>query len=65
MKSRKMLLCVTATSVAAAVGCTPPDLPVGNVGLGRPDNVEMEASSPDDMDAAAPDAVSHAPDKQK
>ena len=51
---RRMLLCVTVTSMAAAVGCTPAQ-PVGIVG--RPDYMERDASSEEDADvveAAAP-----------
>jgi len=50
-RQRKMLLCVTATSMAAAVGCTPAQ-PVGIVG--RPDYTELEAGSPDAVEASAP-----------
>lgn len=49
-RQRKMLLCVTATSMAAAVGCTPAQ-PVGIVG--RPDYTELEAGSPDAVEASA------------
>lgn len=50
---RKMLLCVTVTSMAAAVGCTPAQ-PVGIVG--RPDYNEREAAAEDAdaVEASAP-----------
>lgn len=48
---RKMLLCVTATSMAAVVGCAP-GRPVGIVA--RPDSMEQEAGSEDAVDASAP-----------
>ncbi len=57
MKRRKtMLLCVTATSMAAVVGCTPAEGPVGKVG--RPDYAEPDASS---EDAAATQTVQASP----
>lgn len=59
MKRRKMLLCVTATSMATAVACTPAAQPVGFVG--RPDDSptrEVEAGALDDAgDAPVPDGV--------
>lgn len=48
-----MLLCVTATSMAAAAACTPAPQPVGIVG--RPDYREPEAGAAEDaIDASAP-----------
>ncbi|CAN5627047.1 hypothetical protein BH09MYX1_BH09MYX1_37420 [soil metagenome] len=46
-----MLLCVTATSMAAVVACTPSPQPVGTVG--RPDHYpdpEIEAGAPEAAD---------------
>lgn len=52
-RRRNMLLCVTATSMAATLGCTPAAQPVGIVG--RPDYMERDAGSEEDaMEAAAP-----------
>ena len=55
---RRMLLCVTVTSMAAAVGCTPAQ-PVGIVA--RPDYMEREAGSEEAVDASAPVATEATP----
>lgn len=55
-----MLLCVTATSMAATVGCTPAAQPVGIVG--RPDYIELDAGSEAEADeASAPIPVEATP----
>ncbi len=63
---RRMLLCVTATSIAAVVGCAESAQPVGMVGPHHPDT---EATPPPDAGNVAPETPSvgttaQAPDKK-
>lgn len=70
MKRRKMLLCVTVTSMAAAVGCQESVQPVGSVSQPHHSDAKDAAApdttaTPDETAAPAVGTTAQVPDQKK